>query len=217
MKLLWSPRSPFVRKVMILLHELDQVQSVELIRAVATPRGVPNPEIMAHNPLGRIPVLLVPDGEPILDSALICEFLARHFAGGDALVPSSGPVRRTQMRWQALGDGLTENLLLYRIEKTGASGGDPERLASLGAKIRACFSALAKSADKLERAPFGIGQIAVICALGQADFRFPDSGWRAGYPGLATWERQVAGRPSVKATGVKDDLAETGPSMDLKI
>lgn len=217
MKLLWSPRSPFVRKVMILLHELGRVDEVELIRAVAVPRGQPNPEIMSKNPLGRIPVLLRAGKEPVLESGQICECLAWDFEGGEALVPHTGEAREIQMRWQALGDGLMENLLLYRIEKTGAAGGDEQRLVSLGAKVTACFSTLNEDALRLAQTPFGIGQIAVICALGQADFRFADSAWRQRYPALAQWHLGSSERASIRATAIKNDVEEPVQAMELKI
>lgn len=216
MKLLWSPKSPFVRKVMIVIHELGLADRIALVRSVAVPRGEPNPVILKKNPLGKIPTLLVPGLPPIFDSTVICDWLSNLSADGERLIPRSGEPRIRQLRWQALGDGLTENLLLWRIECQEAGGGDAEVIASYRAKVRATLAALEDETGDLAATPFGIGQIAIICALGQLDFRFSQSGWRRAHPGLAAWGDLQAGRTSVAATVVVTDQgAAEGPIMDL--
>ncbi|SMD12767.1 glutathione S-transferase family protein [Rhizobium sp. RU36D] len=216
MKLLWSPKSPFVRKVMIVVHELGLVEEVELVRAVAVPRGDPNPAIMAENPLGKIPTLLVPGLPPIFDSAVICDWLSLATPSGEHILPRTGIERLTQLRWQALGDGLIENMLLWRIACQAAAGGDPQVVMSHRAKIRAAMALLETEAGHLAETSVGLGQIAIICALGQLDFRFADSEWRQTHPKLAAYEGAMSERPSVAATAVLNDLAaDDGPHMDL--
>lgn len=216
MKLLWSPKSPFVRKVMIVVHELGLAEQVELVRAVAVPRGDPNPAIMAENPLGKIPTLLVPGLPPIFDSAVICDWLSLATPGGERILPRIGIERLTQLRWQALGDGLIENMLLWRIACQAVAGGDPEVVTSHRAKIRAAMALLETEARHLADMPLGIGQIAILCALGQLDFRFADSEWRGDHPKLAAYEGAMSPRQSVAATAVINDLAaDDGPHMDL--
>ncbi|MGU3575024.1 glutathione S-transferase family protein [Brucellaceae bacterium C25G] len=216
MKLLWSPKSPFVRKVMIVVHELGLSDEIELVRAVAEPRGEPNAVIIADNPLGKIPTLLVPGLPPIFDSSVICDYLTQHNPGGKNLMPQHGLRRLVQLRWQALGDGLTENLLLWRIACMASTGAAPEVILSYRAKVRAVMRILDEEAEELALQPFGIGQIAILCALGQLDFRFSHSDWRASHSRLAEWESLMANRPSVAATiVVNDQLAEEGQLMDL--
>ncbi|RJG44443.1 glutathione S-transferase family protein [Mesorhizobium sp. DCY119] len=216
MKLLWSPKSPFVRKVMIVIHELGLVDRIELVRAVAMPRGEPNPVILKENPLGKIPTLLVPGLPPIFDSAVICDWLSQLSADGESLIPRAGKPRLRQLRWQALGDGLTENLLLWRIECLGADGGDAEMIASYRAKVRAALAVLEDEAGDLASTPFGIGQIAILCALGQLDFRYSQSRWRGAHPKLTAWSELQADRPSVAATVIVNDQgADEGPIMNL--
>ncbi|MBT9290188.1 glutathione S-transferase N-terminal domain-containing protein [Prosthecodimorpha staleyi] len=216
MRLLWSPRSPFVRKVMILVHELGLQDRIECVRAVAVPRGAPNPVIAAENPLGKIPVLLRDSLPPLYDSRVIAEALIALVPDGEKILPASGEARLTQLRWQALGDGLTDNLLLWRIERMGVSGGDPGTMASYRAKVVATLAALEGQAAALAAAPFGLGQIAILCALGQLDFRYRASGWRPAHPHLAAWAETQATRPSLVATAVQDDIgSDEGPVMDL--
>lgn len=215
MKLLWSPKSPFVRKVMIVMHELGIAEHVELVRVVAAPRGEPNPAIMTENPLGKIPTLLVPGLPPIFDSAVICDWLSMQ-AGDDRILPRAGEARLAQLRWQVLGDGLINNLLLWRVTRQSEDGGDEQAILSYRAKVRAVMACLEHEADRLAAGPFGVGQITVLCALGQLDFRFVDSDWRAAHPRLAAWEAALAPRPSVSSTAiVNDQVADVGPHIDL--
>ena len=101
MKLHWSPKSPYVRKVMIAAHELGLVSSIEKVRSVAAMKA-PNPAIMADNPLSKIPTLVLDTGEAIFGSQTICEYLDAQ-AGGEKLFPrrserSDGPRSRGK-RW----------------------------------------------------------------------------------------------------------------------
>src|SRR5689334_18204129 len=74
LRLHWSPRSPFVRKVMIAAHELDLVDRIERVRTVVAMRQ-PNVALLSDNPLGKIPTLLLPDGTALFDSLTICDYL----------------------------------------------------------------------------------------------------------------------------------------------
>ena len=87
MKLHWSPKSPYVRKVMICAHELDLVPRLKLVRSVAAMLK-PNPDIMRDNPLSKIPTLVLDDGTTLFDSIVICEYL-NDLAGGP-LFPHEG-------------------------------------------------------------------------------------------------------------------------------
>jgi glutathione S-transferase len=200
---------------MIVLHELRLNDSVELVRAVASPRGIPNPQIMAVNPLGRIPVLLRQDEEPLFESSVICEALCESTDGGEVIFPRAGAARLTHLRWQALADGFASYLLSYRDDKLASHTSDPARLVSLHAKIKACLRQLELETEQLAAMPFGIGHVAIVCALGQLDFRFPNSSWQKAVPHLAGWYSGQGQRPSIAATRVVDDSGETGPPMDL--
>ena len=107
MKLHWSPRSPFVRKVNIVLAECGLTDAVERMRSVAVFAAPPNPDILRDNPLGKIPVLITDDGRKLFDSRVICEYLIG-LAGRDDLLPTDPETRFRHLRWQALGDGLTD-------------------------------------------------------------------------------------------------------------
>ncbi|WP_244274585.1 glutathione S-transferase N-terminal domain-containing protein [Labrenzia sp. OB1] len=203
MKLHWSPRSPFVRKVMIALHETGLLDEVECTRSVVAVHLPPNEQVMPDNPLGKIPVLVTEDGKSVFDSRVICEYL--DMRSGTGLFPADPLARLDQLRWQALADGLTDILLIWRTELSRESG--PWQAVTDGwlTKARAAMARLEKEAPLLEAAPFGIGHIALISALGQLDFRWPDCQWRDHFPALSALEARMAKRSSVVATAVVDD------------
>ena len=213
MKLHWSPRSPFVRKVMIVLHETGLVDQVTLVRSVVAFAAPPNPAVLADNPLGQIPALVLADGHTLFDSRVICEYLDG-LHQGRRLFPD-GPARVDQLRWQALGDGLTAMLLTLRTERLRTH---PDQMidAALTTKINAAMTSLDQGSAALQDQPFGIGQIAVICAVGQIDFRFGAANWRAHFPALATWADALASRPSVTNTAVVDDSAPANSAPSLE-
>ncbi|MBD0415614.1 glutathione S-transferase [Tianweitania sp. Rool2] len=205
MKLHWSPRSPFVRKVMIVLHETGQIGHVDCVRTVVAAGSPPSPDLLIDNPLGKIPTLVLDDGTCLFDSRVICEFLDAR-AGG-RLMP--GHERFKHLRWQALGDGLTETLLLLRgeLQRDAAHIGLVESYRS---KIGASFAAINAEMAELDRVPFGLGHIALVCAIGQLDFRFGGSRWREAFPRMASWFAGLAERASIVATVAKDDGPQGG-------
>ncbi|MFC7540089.1 glutathione S-transferase N-terminal domain-containing protein [Siccirubricoccus deserti] len=114
MRLHWSSRSPFVRKVMVVVHErglVDQIERVPTVVAMTkTDRA-----LLPTNPLGKIPTLLLEDGSALYDSSVICEYLDG-LGSGPRLFPADGRARITALRRQALGTGAMDMLVLWRGE-----------------------------------------------------------------------------------------------------
>ena len=202
MKLHWSPRSPFVRKVMIMAHELGLAGRLDCVRTVvATTR--PHAVLMEENPLSKIPTLVLDDGTVIYDLPVICEYLDR-LHDGPRLIPAALPERMTALRRQALGDGFLDFLLLWRNERERPVEQRSEvHLASYAEKRKAVLRTLDE--EGLEATPFSVGHIAIGCALCYLDFRFAAEDWRGGHPRIAAWHATFAARPSVRATDPIDD------------
>jgi len=76
MKLHWSPRSPFVRKVMIAAHETGLVNRLTCVRTVVA-MTAPNTNLLCDNPLSKIPTLVLDDGSPLYDSVVIANISMR--------------------------------------------------------------------------------------------------------------------------------------------
>jgi glutathione S-transferase len=196
MKLHWSPKSPYVRKVMICAHELGLAPRLELVRSVAAMLK-PNPAIMADNPLSKIPTLILDDGRTLFDSVVICEYLDD--LGRGSLFPREGGAKWQALRWHALGDGLLDLLILWRNEREREAPLRP-LLDAFELKTLACLKLLDEEADALAQAPLSIGHVTLGCALGYLDYRFGALGWRALAPRLAAWHAELAQRPSFAAT-----------------
>lgn len=204
MKLHWSPRSPYVRKVMICAHELGLIDRIERVRSVVA-MSRPNPAVMRDNPLGKIPTLITDDGRALFDSVVICEYLDS-LHGSAQLFPAAGAQRWEALRWHALGDGMLDTLILWRNEREKpAERQTPEWLSGFALKIRNALDSVEQEADALARAGFGIGHAAIVCALGYMDFRLPDLRWRDSHPRGAAWFERVSQRPSVALTRPLDD------------
>src|SRR5262252_2655185 len=146
MKLHWSPRSPFVRKVMIVAHELGLADRITCVRTVAATTR-PHAELMEDNPLSKIPTLVLDDGTVLYDSPVICEYLDSLHAGRK-LIPAHGMERMVALRRQALGDGFLDFLLLLRNERERAHPSDAH-LATFTAKKQAVLRALEREAGDL--------------------------------------------------------------------
>lgn len=196
LKLHWSPKSPYVRKVMICAQELGLLDRLELVRSVAAMLK-PNADIMADNPLSKIPTLVREDGLVLFDSVVICEYLDE-LAGG-SLFPASGDDKWHALRWHAFGDGLLDALILWRNEREREV---PLRtlIEAFELKTRASLRQLDEEASALAAAPFSIGTLTLACALGYLDYRFDAFGWREQAPRLAAWYARLRERPSIRDT-----------------
>jgi glutathione S-transferase len=203
MKLYWSSRSPYVRKVMIFAHECGLAARIECERTLVA-MNRPNAALLPVNPTGKIPTLVLDDGSVLYDSTVICEYLDSLHAGPQ-LFPASGTARWTALRRHALGNNLTDNLMLWRNEMLRPQPQQsPDMLAAFEMKVRNAVAALDREAAALTAEPVCIGHVAIGCALGYIDFRFAHLGWRAGHDRIAGWYETFARRPSMTLTAHVD-------------
>lgn len=200
---------------MIVLHETGLLDRVECVRSVVAYAAKPNEDVLKDNPLGKIPTLVRDDGSNLFDSRVICEYLDTQHAG-PRLLPEAGEPRLRQLRWQAFGDGVTDILILWRNEQMRPEGSSEIITAAFDRKLRASLARLEEEAGELAAAPFGLGHVAIVCAIGQLDFRFHENHWREAFPALAKWHAEMSRRPSVAQTEPKDDPspAVTGAAFD---
>ena len=118
MLLHWSPRSPYVRKVLIAAHEVGIADRIETVRTVVA-AAQPNVELMKENPQSRLPTLVLADGTVIYDSPVIAEYFDS-LNTGEKLFPASFPERLVALRRQSLGDGMLDTMLMWRAEQLRA-------------------------------------------------------------------------------------------------
>ncbi len=192
MKVYGSPASPYVRKVRAVAVELGVPLELVLVDAQTA-----QSDFGRINPVHRIPALELEDGEVLFDSPVICEYLDATYDG--RLFPPTGPERWRVLKLQALGDGIMDAAVPRRGETMR-----PEQQQS-PARIAAYERSIRQVLDVLELGTAGltgvnIGTIAIACALGYLDFRFPGDEWRKGRPALAAWESEFSRRPSMEKT-----------------
>lgn len=216
MKLLWSKRSPFARKVMIVVVEKGLANDVQTINTAVMMAAPANEEVLQYNPLCKIPVLILADGNSLFDSRVICEYLDQ-IGKGPTLIPNQFDQRMACMRLQALGDGLLDILLLWRTEVGRGEFCNAEISNSFDTKVKATMAQLEKEVVEFKAQPLNLGHISVICALAQLNFRYPDCNWEKACPTLSAWYNDVSRLPSVFAIGVEDDPSTMMGSVDMPL
>lgn len=203
MKLWYASASPFVRKVLAAAHEIGLSDRLEPVAAGTSPVN-PNMELVADNPVGKIPALISEDGHALFDSSVICAYLDS-LHEGHKLIPQAGPERFRALTLESLGDAVMDAAILARYEVTLRPEAMrwPEWIDGQMAKVNNGLDRL--EADWLEflQGPLTIGHLSIAAALGYLDFRFPDEHWRASRPGLARWFEAFSQRPSMQASAPK--------------
>ena len=201
MKIIGSATSPYVRKVRIVMAEkkLDYQLVMEDVWAADS-------TIMASNPLGKVPCLVMEGGEAVFDSRVIVEYLDTLSPVGK-LIPSQGRERAEVKTWEALGDGLVDAAILARLETTWAGRTSEQRSDAWTARqLSKITAALKAMSTGLGDKPFcsgihlSLSDIAVGCALAYLDLRFADIDWRKAHPNLAKLQEKLMLRPSFVET-----------------
>ena len=197
MKLIGSNGSPYVRKVRVVMAEkkLDYQFVLEDVWAAATTIG-------ESNPLGKVPCLVMEGGEAVFDSRVIVEYLDTLSPVGK-LIPTQGRERAEVKTWEALADGLMDAAILARLEANWAGREAGQRsqawIDRQQAKIDGSLKAIAHGlGDKAfcSGIHLSLSDVAVGCALGYLDFRFPQIDWRGPYPNLAKLQDKLMQRAS---------------------
>lgn len=201
MKLIGSTSSPYVRKVRVVMAEkkLDYAFVTEDVWSADT-------TISESNPLGKVPCLIMEGAEALFDSRVIVEYLDTLSPVGK-LIPAVGRERAEIKTWEALADGLMDAAILARLEATWGGRTKAQRSQAwidrqLG-KVHATVKAMSHGlGDKpfCGGIHFSLADVAVGCALGYLDFRFPQIDWRTEYPNLVRLHDKLMQRPSFADT-----------------
>ncbi len=199
MKLIGSLASPFVRKVRVVLAEkkLDYVYELEDVWAAET-------KILASNPLGKVPCLIMEDGSPMFDSRVIVDYLDT-LTPVCKLLPPNGRERADIKCWEALADGVLDAAILVRLEKI-LRPAEQQSATWIERQMNKVHAGLSLMSRNLADAPFcaskhyTLADVAVGCALGWLSFRFPEIDWRGHYPNLAKLFDKLSERASFKDT-----------------
>lgn len=201
MKLLGSTASPYVRKVRVVMAEkkLEYAFVTEDVWAADT-------LIAESNPLGKVPCLVMEGAEALFDSRVIVEYLDTLSPVG-RLIPTMGRERAEIKTWEALADGLMDAAILARLEATWGGRTKTQRSQAWVDRQLLKVNAALKAMNRgLAEKPFcggihmTLADIAVGCALGYLDFRFPDISWRSENPNLLRLHDKLMQRASFADT-----------------
>ncbi|MCL4768070.1 MAG: glutathione S-transferase N-terminal domain-containing protein [Hyphomicrobiaceae bacterium] len=205
MKIYGTMVSPYVRKVRVVLCEKGIACSFEILNVME-----PNCPVIGHNPLGKIPVMVLDNGFEIFDSRVIVEYIDT-VSAGSRLLPVDPLERAEVRRCEALADGVVEAGSLVRVETSRA----PElrnqaqidrQMGKLNRGLGAMSNQIGdKSWCCLEE--FTLADVAFVCSLGWICFRFPQLDWRLIHPRLAEYYARLSGRSSFEATAPSENPA----------
>ena len=189
MKLIYSPTSPYARKVRVAIIEYGLEGRVTLVPVNPLEPGA---EAEIPNPLGKVPTLVLDDGVALYDSPVICQYLLE-LSGGP-------PPAWADLRRQALGDGVIDAAFNAVMERRRpAEQQSPMWLERWEAAIVRSLAAMEAEADKLD-AELGLVEINWACAMGYLDFRLEHLAWRERCARLAAWHQSIADRPAMLQT-----------------
>ena len=199
MKLIGSLTSPYVRKVRIVFLEKKVDVDLELENVWAA-----DTKIALNNPLGKVPCLILDDGEAIYDSRVIAEYVDTLSPVGK-LIPAGSRERATVKTWEALADGVDDAGILARLEVTlrPTEQQSSEWLERQMGKINAALAQMSRELGDnawCHGNQMTLADIAVGCALGYMLFRFPNIAWQAQYPNLDALYQKLMQRPSFAET-----------------
>lgn len=198
MKLYSSLTSPYGRKVRIVLLE----KKIPFQLQVENP-WLPESTIGAVNPLGKVPVLVLEDGVSVFDSRVIVEYLDM-LSPVAHLIPSDAKSRMMVRGVEALADGITDAAVAIFLERKRAE--DKQDLDWIALQEKALYRGLTALSEALGEKTLYLGltltlaDIAVGCALGYLDLRFPQISWRERHPNLGELAGKLGERASFKET-----------------
>ena len=193
-----SPPSPFGRKVKIAASLLGLSEAITIVMTDTTD---PADIIRTLNPLGKIPALILDDGQVLYDSRVIVDYLD-HLAGGHLLMPAAADSRYRVITQAALSDGIIDAAILqvYETRFRDEARREPKWVEYQAMKVARGLAAFEKAPPEGMRS---VADIGLACALGYLDLRFAAT-WRADHPALVAWlERFAAEVPAFETTRFK--------------
>jgi glutathione S-transferase len=198
MKLLYTLNSPYARKVRIVA--LEKHIELELQEVVLAD---PDCIVKNYNPLAKVPVLVLNDGDSLYDSRVIVEYLDNH-APGTHLIPTDNTSKIATRRWEALSDGICDAAVSAMLEQRKAP--EKQSQANIDKQLEKVTRGLeVLNLDITKRKwcineTFSLADIALGCMLGYVDLRFKYLNWQDNYPNLAKHYSLLVKRPSFKLT-----------------
>lgn len=198
MKLIIARPSPYARKVRVAL--LEKNCNCEIF--VDNP-WLPDNRIGDANPLGKVPALLLDDGDVVHDSSVIIEYLET-LGMPPSLIPSEPQLRVAHKQIEAVADGICDAVVLIALE--GARPEDKRSETWLDRQRKKVVEGISElervlgGKEWFTESGFGLAEVATVCALDYIDFRYPEYKWRTHMSGLFELHARLSARPSFSST-----------------
>ena len=197
MKLFLNKTSPYARLALATVHETGLLDRLETVWA--EPWNDP-PELLAINPLAKVPAFVTDDGATLIESGCICDYLVA-LSGRTELLPIQLPARTDVLRRLGLGRAVIDCAFGTVIQRRFNDGKDTALSTRWLRALPRAAAELGKLAAGRAGQPIAdLADITVAVAFDYVDFRLPETGWRDSAPGLAKWVDAVCARPSMQAT-----------------
>jgi glutathione S-transferase len=205
MRLIYTPNPEYIHKVLVVAHEAGVLDQLEFERQVPF-----NDDTTIHhqNPLGKVPAMVLDNGEALYGGLVICEYLDSLSTTGHRIFPQDEQ-RWTALRQMVLGDGMFDATTNMRVESwRGPEGWHKDYLTRERAKILRCLQQMDKDAISFSDNDFHIGHVCFAGGLSYLDLRNPirdvalepgdaEFTWQDRWPTLASWYKSILERPSV--------------------
>lgn len=197
MKLFTTSGSPYARKVRVVLAEKRIDCEIVMLAGLSDPDS----PLPAHNPLGKVPTLVLDDGSGLYDSPVICEYLDSKTPVAH-LIPQASHIE--VKRWEALADGICDATVAIVMEgRRAPEKQDDSVVERQRLKVERGLQILSQDLGDNKWClgeAFSLADIAVGCTLGYLSLRMPELTWREAYPNLGRLYEQIMKRPSFQNT-----------------
>jgi glutathione S-transferase len=208
MKLVFTPNPEYIHKVLVVAHEAGITDRLTFER---TRPFAEDTSIWKFNPFGKVPVLIMDNGEPLFGGLVICEYFDFLSVTGKSVYPK-GEARFPALRQMMLGDGMFDATTLLRVEGwRDKSVWNRDYMLRERRKMINALDRMELEVPEFKDKPFHIGHICMVGGLSYLDLRNPireyalepgdsDFDWRAARPNLSAWYDGIKDRPSFKYT-----------------
>ncbi len=208
MKLIIATPSPYARKARIAMQE----KGIDYEEVIDNP-WLPQTGIKQVNPLGKVPSLILDDGQVVHDSKVIVEYLDT-LARAPRLIPLDPVLRVAHKQIEAVADGICDAIVLIVLERSRPTGKQSnDWITRQRMKIEAASTELSRllgDRDWFTDAGFGLAEVATACALGYIGLRFPEFDWRPRHRNLdRLYDRLMSRPPFANTVPVAQELPTT--------
>jgi glutathione S-transferase len=206
MKLRFTPNPDYIHKVLVAAAVAGVTAKIDYVR---TGPFDADTDLWRDNPLGKVPTLVLDDGEALYGGPVICEYFDS-LHDGPKMFPPGGRKRFRALTLMTLGEGMFEAAVALDRESWREA---PERRAD---EVERQWLKIVRGLDRMEEQAgawrgFNIGHICAAGGLSRLDYRVPAFGkildgidpafeWRANRPKLAAWYDKLLERPAMRFT-----------------